>query len=196
MSPSRRSLTVDSTSSAAIAPVSTRPSAARVAWSSGSPAATSVSRVARRAGRRRRSRRRSGRGRAATAPRAAPRSRRAARRCTSRGSRRATAFAPPTRARRAPPAEQVEPDRGASAARENAARHHAPIDIGERGLKIRSMLRNRAGPPEVHDQQDGRGHDRRQRRPCARSAPTRSSPARSHASATNDEPAAIPPTQK
>ena len=29
----------------------------------------------------------------------------------------------------------------------NAARHHAPIDIGERGLKIRIMLRKRSGRP-------------------------------------------------
>jgi hypothetical protein len=40
---------------------------------------------------------------------------------------------------------------------------HEPIDIGERGLKIRSMLRKRAGPAEVGDQQRRRRHEHRQR---------------------------------
>ena len=35
----------------------------------------------------------------------------------------------------------------------NPTRHQAPIDMGERGLKIRSMLRKRSGRPEVEDQQ-------------------------------------------
>ena len=41
-----RSLTIESVSSAAIAPVSTVPSALRVGWPTGSPAATSASRQA------------------------------------------------------------------------------------------------------------------------------------------------------
>jgi hypothetical protein len=77
----------------------------------------------------------------------------------------------------------------------NSVSAHAPIDIGERGLKIRSMFTNRSGRPRSRIRQHGDG-------PSAPSATLRataaerSSPARSQASATNDEPAAIPPNQK
>jgi hypothetical protein len=102
----------------------------------------------------------------------------------------------------APPAARASRDRpirsaptAAPAAPENALRHHAPIDIGERGLKIRSMFRKRAGRPRSMISSGAHGTTAASVTFRATAA-ERSSPARSHASATNDEPLATPPNQK
>jgi hypothetical protein len=69
------------------------------------------------------------------------------------------------------------------------------MDIGERGLKMRSMLRKRAGRPR--SETSSAGHGATVARATLRAvAAERSSPARSQARATNEEPAAIPPNQK
>ena len=78
---------------------------------------------------------------------------------------------------------------------EKPIRHHAPIDIGERGLKIRSMLKKRSGRPRSRISSGAPGI-------TAPSASLRAtaadlwSPATSHASPISDEPPAIPPSQK
>jgi hypothetical protein len=67
--------------------------------------------------------------------------------------------------------------------------------IGERGLKTRSMFAKRAGRPRSAISSGGDGRSAASatlRAVCAE----RWSPARSHASETNDEPAAMPPNQK
>ena len=168
---------------------------ARVGWPAGSPAATSVSRRGRRAGRRRGARRRSGRGRAACAPTPARRSRRAARRCRSRGSRRRPRWPRRARARRAGGrAGRRRPRRPRG--RRTADRHHAPMDIGERGLKIRSMLRKRAGRPRSMISSTGDGRDRAERDLARDRAPSaRRRRGRRRARRTTS-PAAMPPNQK
>ena len=67
--------------------------------------------------------------------------------------------------------------------------------IGERGLKIRSMFRKRAGRPRSTISSAGDGTQRAERDRRAIRA-ERWSPARSQASATNDAPEAMPPNQK
>ncbi len=75
------------------------------------------------------------------------------------------AAVPPPRARAARGRPSTSAATAVTAALENAARHHAPIEIGERGLKMRIMFRKRPGCPEVHDEQRRAGRDRRQRHP-------------------------------
>ena len=78
---------------------------------------------------------------------------------------------------------------------EKATRHHEPIDIGERGLKIRSMLRKRAGRPRSAISSAGAGITA----PSASlraSAAASWSPTESQATATSAEPEARPPTKK
>ena len=58
------------------------------------------------------------------------------------------------------------------------------------------MLRKRAGPSEVGDQQRRSERHRAERQLARRRAPSTSSPAASHAAATNAVPEATPPTQK
>ena len=106
----------------------------------------------------------------------------AGRPCRSRGRCRATAApAPSARAARG------RPSRSAATAPpirfEKALRHHAPIDIAERGLKIRSMCRKRSGRPRSSTSSGAPGPIGADRRPCARRAADRWSPATSHASA-------------
>ena len=77
----------------------------------------------------------------------------------------------------------------------NATRHHAPIDIGERVLKIRNMCRKRSGRPRSMISSGPPapgGADRHEARdPRGALVPTTS-----QASAANDAPLAIPPNQK
>ena len=67
--------------------------------------------------------------------------------------------------------------------------------IGERGLKMRSMFRKRAGRPRSAISSTGAGSTAASATLRATAA-DHSSPARSAASATNAEPEATPPTQK
>jgi hypothetical protein len=67
--------------------------------------------------------------------------------------------------------------------------------IGERGLKMRSMLRKRPGRPRSAISNAGAGITTASVTLRATEA-DHSSPARSAASATNADPDAIPPTQK
>src|SRR3954471_14488112 len=77
----------------------------------------------------------------------------------------------------------------------NADSAHAPIDIGERVLTIRSMFKKRAGRPRSMISSGAHGTTVPSEIARAILA-VRWSPARSHAKATNAEPDAIPPNQK
>jgi len=77
----------------------------------------------------------------------------------------------------------------------NTVSAHAPVDIGERVLTIRSMLKNRIGRPRSSTSSGGDGISAASAT-LRDSAAARWSPARSQANATNAEPAAIPPVQK
>ena len=77
----------------------------------------------------------------------------------------------------------------------NATRHHAPMFIGERGLKILIMFRKRAGRPRSATSSGG-AVVTTPRATLRAIAADRWSPAASQASATNAEPDAMPPTQK
>src|SRR3954469_21501232 len=77
----------------------------------------------------------------------------------------------------------------------NTVSAHAPMDIGERVLKTRSMFKKRDGRPRSSTSSGGDG--------ISAASETRraipgggGSPARSQASATNAEPEAMPPVQK
>jgi hypothetical protein len=83
----------------------------------------------------------------------------------------------------------------APAAPENALRHHAPIDIGERTLTTRSMCRKRSGLPRSRISRGAHGTTAATVSLRAIAA-ERASPARSQPTATNDEPLATPPNQK
>ena len=160
--PSRRSLTIDSTSSAAIAPACTSASA-RSSGARGRAAGRTAPAGRPRRRWRWRCRRRSGRGRAASAPTPAPRSRPAGRRCRSRGSRRRRALRRAERPRE-PLARPSRSAPTAPAARlPNTVSAHAPIDIGERVLKIRSMFRKRTGRPRSSIEQRRRRGQRAER---------------------------------
>jgi len=78
---------------------------------------------------------------------------------------------------------------------EKADRHQDPMDIGERGLKIRSMFRNRPGRPRSAMSSGAPGRTAASVTRRATMAESRS-PATSQATATNDDPAAMPPNQK
>src|SRR3712207_9491686 len=74
----------------------------------------------------------------------------------------------------------------------NTDRHQAPIDIGERGLKIRSMFTNRSGRPRSMIKSGGDGISAAPHTSPGNRA-ERGTPHRSHPSAPNADPEALPP---